>query len=66
MLGALPQLPINQFKSVQKNRQQELRAYCQNMYTVPDKIEARKKSVARGSDLRLLQGYNNSKIIPRV
>ena len=30
----------------------------------PDKIEARKKSVARGSDLRLLQGYNNSKIIP--
>jgi hypothetical protein len=29
--------PINQFKSIQHNRQQGLRAYCSNIYTVHNK-----------------------------
>ena len=29
---ALPKLPLNQFKPVMKSRQQELRAYCPNIY----------------------------------
>ena len=33
---ALPKRPINQFKPVQKSRQQALRPYCPNIYTVPD------------------------------
>ena len=31
---ALPKRLINQFKLVQENRQQALRAYCPNIYTV--------------------------------
>ena len=31
---ALPKLPISQFKPVQQSRQQALRAYCPNIYTV--------------------------------
>ena len=29
--GALPNLPINQFKPIQQNRHQALRSYCPNM-----------------------------------
>ena len=31
----LPKWSINQFKPVQQSRQQALRAYCPNIYTVP-------------------------------
>ena len=31
---ALPNRPINQLKPVQQTRQQALRAYCPNVYTV--------------------------------
>ena len=33
----LPKWPINQFKPVQQSRQQVLRAYCPNIYTMPVK-----------------------------
>ena len=31
----LPKRAINQFKALQQGRQQELRAYCPNIHTVP-------------------------------
>ena len=34
MVWALPKQPINQFKLVQESRQEVLRAYCSNVYTV--------------------------------
>ena len=36
---ALPKWPIDQFKPVQKSRQQELRAYFPNIYTVTSETE---------------------------
>ena len=30
----LPKQPINQFKPIQQSRQQALKAYCPNLYTV--------------------------------
>ena len=32
----MPIRPINKFKPVQQSRQQTLRAYCPDMYTVPN------------------------------
>ena len=34
MHAALPKQPINQFKLIQQSRQQTLRAYCPDIYTV--------------------------------
>ena len=37
---ALPKQHVNQFIPVQQNRQQALRAYCPNIYTMPvDQVE---------------------------
>ena len=33
---AMPKYPINLFKLVQQKRQQALRPYCPNIYTMPD------------------------------
>ena len=36
MIVALLKGPINQLKPVQQSRQQTLRAYCSDIYTVPN------------------------------
>ena len=35
MLVAMSKWPVNQFKPVQQSRQEALRAYCPNIYTMP-------------------------------
>ena len=40
---ALPKWPIDQFISVQHCRQQVLRAYCPDIYTVPSSAKTAKK-----------------------
>ena len=51
---ALSKQPLNQFKLDQKSRQQALRAYCPNIYTVP------------GSDVDKIIDENNRKNKRRV
>ena len=50
---ALPNRLINQFKSVQPSRQQELRAYCPTIYTVK-KLKEKETTNQRGYLLRKL------------